>query len=84
MSRFGVNEKDADSRTVRSKRKRDGTMRAIGPKKDGETQKKPRAPYRRPAIVREGVITTRAGSPVSAPASSDSDGVDPADLFGSG
>jgi hypothetical protein len=58
-------------------------MRAVEPKKGDETKTKPRTLYRPPAIVHEGVITTRAGSPVSAPVSND-EGVDPADLFGGG
>ncbi len=38
-------------------------------------------PYETPAVIYEGVITTRAGSPVGG---GDSEkGVDPADLFGS-
>lgn len=37
-----------------------------------------RAAYEAPAVIYEGVISTRAGSPVAAP---DSNGVDPADLF---
>lgn len=35
--------------------------------------------YEMPAIIYEGVITTRAGSPVGGP---DKSGVDPADIFG--
>lgn len=40
-----------------------------------------RAPYQKPAIIYEGVITTRAGSPLGASEGA-SDAVDPADLFG--
>lgn len=39
-----------------------------------------RTVYETPAIVYEGMISTRAGSPLSNP--SGSDGIDPADLFG--
>lgn len=35
--------------------------------------------YETPAIIYEGVITTRAGSPVNDP---DKSGIDPADIFG--
>lgn len=40
-----------------------------------------RMPYERPAIIYEGQITTRAGSP-TVPDGARSDGVDPSDLFG--
>ena len=37
-------------------------------------------PYGPPAIIYSGQISTRAGSPIGSP--SDSEGIDPADLFG--
>jgi hypothetical protein len=42
-------------------------------------QKQERAAYEVPAIIFEGVINTRAGSPLSNPAGMDD--IDPADLF---
>ncbi len=39
-----------------------------------------RAAYEVPAIIYEGMISTRAGSPLGNPSGSDS--IDPADLFG--
>jgi hypothetical protein len=41
---------------------------------------KERAPYEAPAIVYEGLISTRAGSLL--PGSTGTEGADPADLFG--
>ncbi len=38
--------------------------------------------YQTPAIIHEGQITTRAGSPISIGTDSSSTDVDPADLFG--
>ncbi|MCA9873231.1 MAG: hypothetical protein KC441_06240 [Anaerolineales bacterium] len=38
-------------------------------------------PYEAPAVIYEGLITTRAGTPTGSGASSDN-AVDPADLFG--
>ncbi|MBE2220546.1 MAG: hypothetical protein IAF02_03345 [Anaerolineae bacterium] len=55
-----------------------------------DTQSKPVNPdnecvYKAPAIIYEGIITTRAGSgPTGDPAGSGESGVDPADLFGDG
>jgi hypothetical protein len=49
-------------------------------KTNSKEQSDRRATYEAPAIIYEGVITTRAGSPVFSP---EGDGVDPADLFGS-
>ncbi len=40
-----------------------------------------RAPYVAPAVVYEGTISTRAGSPFNSP-EKDGGGLDPADLFG--
>ncbi len=37
--------------------------------------------YEPPAIIYKGVVSTRAGSPISVP-NNDPTGVDPADLFG--
>lgn len=37
--------------------------------------------YEAPAIIYDGVIGTRAGSPIGNPNGSSADGVDPADLF---
>ena len=41
----------------------------------------PQKPYNPPAIIYEGQISTRAGSPVGPIAPSDSQDVDPIDLF---
>ena len=41
--------------------------------------------YEAPAIIYEGIITTRAGTPTGGGSTgSEESGVDPADLFGSG
>ena len=40
-----------------------------------------RLPYEAPAIVYEGVISTRAGSPQNISPGASGDGVDPSDLF---
>lgn len=37
--------------------------------------------YEAPAVIYDGVISTRAGSPVGSPNGAGSDGVDPANLF---
>lgn len=42
---------------------------------------KPLQPYTAPAIIHEGQISTRAGSPVGPIAPTESDKVDPIDLF---
>lgn len=47
-----------------------------------ETPAEPRASYEPPAIIYEGTISTRAGTPVGQEPTSRDDGVDPADLFG--
>jgi len=39
-----------------------------------------REPYEAPAIIYEGLITTRSGSPIGSP-NNNSDGVDPANIF---
>ena len=39
-------------------------------------------PYTPPAIIYDGVISTRAGSPLGGGDGNGADGVDPADLFG--
>jgi hypothetical protein len=50
--------------------------------KEGSGEKKP---YERPAIIFEGIITTRAGSPFDPlTGGGDDNAVDPADLFGNG
>ena len=46
--------------------------------KDSNQDKKP---YEAPAIIYNGVITTRAGSPTGGDGDG-ADGIDPADLFG--
>jgi hypothetical protein len=52
--------------------------------RDKKTKKeKKREPYQRPAIIYEGFITTRAGSPINSVPDGDRT-VDPADLFGDG
>jgi len=38
--------------------------------------------YQSPAVIYEGTISTRAGSPIGPIAPSDERGVDPVDLFG--
>ena len=45
--------------------------------KQGQTLRE----YQTPAIIYEGVISTRAGSPVGPIAPSDREGTDPIDLF---
>ena len=50
-------------------------------KKKGNRKTSPKgAPYEAPAIVYEGLLSTRAGTLL--PGSQNPDGVDPADLFG--
>lgn len=51
-------------------------------KKEKTKKKERRAPYQRPAIIYEGTITTRAGSPIGGSPGVDDGGADPADLFG--
>ena len=51
-------------------------------KKDRTKQVESKKQYEAPAIVYEGMIATRAGTPFFAPP--DNNQVDPADLFGSG
>jgi hypothetical protein len=46
-----------------------------------ENAEEKRAVYETPAIVYEGLISTRAGSPLIVP--DDGEGIDPSDLFGS-
>lgn len=54
-----------------------GKVEKVEKKRDG------RIPYETPAVIYEGVISTRAGSPPNRfPGGSGGDGVDPADLFG--
>ena len=47
-------------------------------------EKQQKKPYEPPALVYEGVITTRAGSPATLVGDGEESGVDPADLFGNG
>ena len=47
-------------------------------------EKQEKKPYEPPAIIYEGIITTRAGSPASLLEESKEGGIDPADLFGNG
>ncbi len=51
-----------------------------------ENKRTQRKHYEAPAVIYESVITTRAGSPLSATDGEQdpSSGVDPADLFGNG
>jgi hypothetical protein len=50
-------------------------------KKKGNRKTSPKgAPYEAPAIIYEGLLSTRAGTFL--PGSQNPDGVDPADLFG--
>ena len=49
---------------------------------EGEVNKKSR--YEAPAIIYEGVITTRAGSVINSIFNPDERQVDPGDLFGNG
>jgi hypothetical protein len=51
------------------------------PDQDAKQEKK-RLPYEPPAIIYEGIISTRAGSSYPSAPSDSGDGVDPADLFG--
>ena len=44
-------------------------------------QKKVLVAYKRPLIIYEGIISTRAGSPVGSVDNNGATGVDPADLF---
>ena len=46
-----------------------------------ENEKSVREPYETPAIIYEGLITTRAGSPNRSP-SDGSESVDPSEIFG--
>jgi hypothetical protein len=43
-----------------------------------------RLPYQKPAIIYQGTITTRAGSPATITGDPEDAGVDPSDLFGDG
>ena len=45
-------------------------------------EKRERLPYETPAIIYEGLITTRAGSPPGGGAPDPGEGLDPVDLFG--
>jgi len=45
------------------------------------TVKLPIKIYETPAIIYDGMISTRAGSPLGGEPSNNADGVDPADLF---
>jgi len=45
------------------------------------TKKLPKKAYEAPAIIYDGVISTRAGSPTGGGSENNADGVDPADLF---
>lgn len=51
-------------------------------REDGEKGEK--RPYKQPAIIFEGIITTHAGSPTPLTGDGDDNAVDPADLFGNG
>jgi hypothetical protein len=54
-------------------------------KRSTETKEKiEKKPYEPPAIVHEGVVSTRTGSPPNLTGEDGEPGVDPADLFGSG
>ena len=60
---------------------------AISKQAKGSTEsqeKQEKKPYEPPAIVYEGIITTRAGSPATLGDDGKESGVDPADLFGNG
>lgn len=61
---------------------------AIINRKDGigEKEQREQKPYEPPAIIHEGIISTRAGSPGNGLVGGSPDGtlVDPADLFGDG
>ena len=45
------------------------------------TEKLPTEAYEAPAVIYDGLISTRAGSPLGSKTGSGADGVDPADLF---
>jgi hypothetical protein len=51
----------------------------LAPKKEQQVSEE-RLTYETPAIIHEGTISTRAGSPFGNPG--DDPGIDPADLFG--
>ena len=46
-----------------------------------EKKENKRRPYKRPAVIYDGVINTRAGTPIGRPGDP-APGVDPDDLFG--
>ena len=45
------------------------------------TEKLPTKAYEAPAVIYDGVISTRAGSPLGGGSDNNADGVDPANLF---
>lgn len=47
-----------------------------------ESEPPARVVYEAPAVIYEGIISTRAGTPMSIEPDPVKDGVDPADLFG--
>jgi hypothetical protein len=49
-----------------------------------EEKEQEKKPYEPPAIIHEGIISTRAGSPGGLTGDAENNVVDPADLFGNG